>query len=316
MVTKRCPQSNLTGTNGNAPLCNEAEMSIGKFSPSLSGFGESGGFITPVFNSVPPQGYAAAFTTQIVFTLQGLLGSVRSSEDFGVTITAPNNPNINKVYGAFAAIEGFPAAANGKAFLRNATDCAEMKREPPIVRTRFDTWQDPGVFSSGGIQNVVLPPVTGCDKLEFHPGFTFQPTSTQGSSPVGATAHLHIPQDGLTDPNKLGTPDLKRAVVTLPQGLVLNPSSANGLEGWSEAQIGYRGNNFALPNPIRFSEDSPNCPNGSKLGTITVDSPLLEQDLVGTIYLANQEENPFGSLIAIYLVIDDARSGVVLKLPG
>ncbi len=315
MVTKRCPQSQVSGL-GNAPLCNAAEMAIGKFSPSLSIFGESGGAVVPVFNNVPPRGYAAAFTTQIAFTLQSLLGSVRSSEDFGVTITAPNNPNINKIYGAFAAIEGFPAGANGKAFLRNATDCAEMKREPPVVRTKFDTWQNPGVFSSGGIQNVVLPPVTGCDKLEFHPSFAFQPTSTQGSSPVGATAQLHIPQEGLSDPDKLGTPDLKRAVVTLPQGLLLNPSSANGLEGCSEAQIGYRGNNFALPNPIRFSEESPNCPDGSKLGTVTVNSPLLEQDLTGTIYLANQEENPFGSLIAIYLVIDDERSGVVLKLPG
>jgi hypothetical protein len=317
LATKRCPQSQVTPPfTGPSPLCNLAEMSIGKFSPSLSQFGESGGAITNLVNDIPAQGYAAEFTTKIGSPLQSLLGSVRASEDYGVRITAPNNPNVNKIYGAFAAIEGFPAAANGMPFLRNATDCAEMKREPPIVRTKFRTWQEPDVFSSGGIQDVVLPPVTGCDKLEFHPGFSFQPTNTQGLSPVGATAHLHIPQEGLSDAGKLGTPDLKRAVVTLPQGLVLNPSSANGLEGCSEAQIGYRGKDFSLPNPIRFSEESPSCPDGSKLGTITVDSPLLEQDLTGTIYLANQEENPFGSLIAIYLVIDDERSGVVLKLPG
>lgn len=308
LVTERCPQSDL--------FCDAAESSVGIFSPSLAVFGESGGFITPLHNDVPAQGYAAEFTTTIAGPLQSLLGSVRASDDFGIRITAPNNPNFTKIYGAFAAIEGFPAGANGKAFLRNATDCAEMKREPPIVRTRFEIWQEPGVLSSGGIQDVVLPPVSGCEQLEFHPDFAFQPTSTQGSSPVGATAHLHIPQDGLSDAGKLGTPDLKRAVVSLPPGLVLNPSSASGLEGCSEAQIGYRGNGFALPNPIRFTEDSPTCPDGSKLGTVTVDSPLLEQDLVGTIYLASQEENPFGSLIAIYLVIDDERSGVVLKLPG
>jgi hypothetical protein len=314
MVTPRCPQSQPAPPNLDSPLCNE-EMSVGIFEPALGRFAEPS-FRTRLYNDVPSQGYAAEFTTKIGAPLQSLLASVRASEDFGVRITAPNNPNYEKIYGAFAAIEGFPSGAKGKAFLRNATDCAETTREPPVVRTKFDTWQNPGSFSSGGLQDVVLPPVTGCEQLEFQPGFTFQPTSTQGSSPVGATAHLHIPQDGLTDANELGTPDLKRAVVSLPQGLVLNPSSASGLEGCSEAQIGYRGRSFSLPNPIRFTNGSPNCPDGSKLGTVTVDSPLLEQDLMGTIYLANQEENPFGSLIAIYLVVDDKRSGVVLKLPG
>jgi hypothetical protein len=317
MATPRCPQSLLVppGLGGiGAPDCTE-EMTIGNFEPNLANFGESSvTFAVPIQNDVPAKGYAAEFTTKIAGPLQSLLASVRSNDDFGVRITAPNNPNFDKIYGAYAAIEGFPAGAKGKAFLRNPTNCAETALQPPVVRTKSATWQEPSNYSVTASQ--VVAPVTGCDELEFEPSFSFQPTSTQGSSPVGITAGLHIPQDGLTDAGKPGTPDLKRAVVTLPQGLVLNPSTANGLEGCSEAQIGYRGNSFSMPTPIRFSEDSPSCPDGSKLGTVTVDSPLLEQDLVGTIYLANQDENPFHSLIAIYLVVDDERSGVVLKLPG
>ena len=91
----------------------------------------------------------------------------------------------------------------------------------------------------------------------------------------------------------------------LPVGLDLNPSSANGLETCTEAQIGYRGGGFELPNPMRFTEAAPQCPDGSKLGSVEVSTPLLEAPLTGQVYLAAQEENPFDSLLAIYLVVDD-----------
>jgi hypothetical protein len=109
---------------------------------------------------------------------------------------------------------------------------------------------------------------------------------------------------------------LKKAVVTLPAGLSLNPSSANGLEACSESQIGYLGSSFPSPNPIRFNEVAPTCSDGSKLGTFEIATPLLEEKLEGTIYLAAQEENPFGSLIALYLVVESPRFGITLKLAG
>jgi hypothetical protein len=182
-----------------------------------------------------------------------------------------------------------------------------------MASIRANTWQEQANFSSPVRQ--ILPAVTGCDKLEFTPSFSFQPTSTQGSSGVGATAHLHIPQASLVEPTKLAQPDLKKAVATLPQGLTLNPSSANGLQACSEEQIGYMGPG-ALPNPTRFNESAPSCPDGSKLGTFEVKTPLLEDPIEGTIYLAAQEANPFHSLLAIYLVVDDPKTGIVLKLPG
>jgi hypothetical protein len=94
------------------------------------------------------------------------------------------------------------------------------------------------------------------------------------------------------------------SVVTLPAGLAVNPSSANGLGACSEAQIELNG-----PEPAT-------CPTASKLGTVEVDTPLLDHPLPGSVYIARQDENPFHSLLAIYIAVDDPITGVVVKLPG
>jgi hypothetical protein len=310
LVTERCPQSQPAGGVGTS-LCGQ-EAILGNFQPIISHLNESGGNRYSIYNTVPAKGVAAEFSTRIVTPIQSLLGSIRAEDDFGVRITAPNNPNYGLLFGGFASLEGVPAAANGKAFLSNPTDCFEEARRTPVVKTATATWDEPDVYAR---TTYALPPVIGCENLEFEPSFSFQPTTTTGSSGTGATAVLRVPQDGLTDPSKLNTPALRKAVVTLPEGLTLNPSSAAGLQSCSEAQIGYVGPG-PMPNPTRFNEASPSCPDGSKLGTVEVNSPLLEDPLAGTVYLGAQNENPFGSLIALYLVVDDAKTGIVLKLPG
>jgi hypothetical protein len=300
-------------------------MSVGYLEPFLDSLSETLAIEeTRLFNDVPPKGYAAEFTTQLAFPLQSVLAQVNAEEDFGIRLTAFNNANLYSIFGAFTAFEGVPAHGNGKALLTNPTNCAESAINPPTVRGKADTYQEPGVYSEPF--EVAQPALINCQALEFkgmnpntgegQVGFTFEPTSTTGSTPVGATAHLHIDQGGLTDPAGLATPELKRSVIKLPEGMSLNASSANGLEGCSEAQIGYKGKGFPMPNPIRFDETQPRCPDGSKLGTAEIRTPLLEDPLVGEVFLANQEENPFGSLLAIYLVVNDPLTGVLIKLPG
>jgi hypothetical protein len=317
LLTQRCPQSQIN--------CYTASVDLGDFAAEYGALGSQRAHF-PLENDVPVFGAAAQFSTKAVAPVQSLLGSLRSESDFGITVTAPNAATVfDKIYETVAVFEGLPAAAGGKAFFRNPTDCAAQAREAPAVRLLTTSWQRPSVPYSPAV--APQRAVTGCERLEFHAydpstgkgqvSFGLQPTSTQGSSAVGATAHLHIDQSGLSDPAKLGTPDLKRSEVQLPAGLAINPSQANGLAACSEAQMGYQAGAQPLPfNPTRFNDQPVSCPDASKLGTVEVKTPLLEEPLQGTIYLAAQEENPFHSLIALYLVIESPRFGINLKLPG
>ena len=84
--------------------------------------------------------------------------------------------------------------------------------------------------------------------------------------------------------------------------MTVNPSAADGLGACSTAQIGIGNTEPAT------------CPDASKVGTAEITTPLLELPLKGSIYLAEQKNNPFGTLLALYLVVEG--EGVVVKLPG
>ena len=54
----------------------------------------------------------------------------------------------------------------------------------------------------------------------------------------------------------------------------------------------------------------------SLIGTLSADSPLLDQKATGSVFIASPYENPLDSLIALYLVLKVPERGVVVKLPG
>jgi hypothetical protein len=313
-VTERCPTENL--------ICLEPGMPgddavVGRIAPSLFDFGNSSN-AEKLYNDVPRFGELALFTFLYIDPELSVVASLRSDRDYGVTVSSPNTPYTFKFYGALAMLDGFPVGGDGAPFLSNPTGCSDEAQGTPLTTVAHNTWQAPSLVDRFSVE---VPKVVGCDQLEFGTpdvpvGFAFQPSAQQGASAAGATADLQIDQDGLLDPDGLATPHLKRSVVTLPDGLVLNPSAANGLEACSTEQIGLMGTDFAMPNPIRFDRSAPRCPDGSKVGTVAVETPLLDDTLEGTVYLAEQGDNPFGSLLALYLVIDNDRYGLTIKLPG
>jgi hypothetical protein len=113
---------------------------------------------------------------------------------------------------------------------------------------------------------------------------------------------VHVPQN--ENPGGLASASLEDAKVVLPDGMTISPSSASGLEACSRSQVDLEG-----PGPAA-------CPQGSKIGAVEIDTPLLERPLKGGVFLARQLENKFGSLLAIYLAVSDPQTGVVIKLPG
>jgi len=322
LAGKRCPQSVVIPGTGSSEVCTE-EMTVGNLDPYIGELAESLPFESRLYNDIPPKGFAAEFTTRLGLPLQSVVAGVNSEEDFGIRLTGPNNPNIDKIYGVYTAFEGVPKFGNGQALLTNPVNCAESRQNPPLVRAKANSFQEPNKFAT---LTLPQPPLVGCEALKFETkdpstgkgqvGFSFRPTSTQGSTPVGALNHLHIDQPGLTDPAGLVTPELKDSTIRFPEGMNLNPSSANGLATCTEAQIGYRGKGFPMPTPMRFTDAQPNCPDASKLGNAEIKTPLLDNPLQGALYLAAQGENPFGSLIAVYLVVNDPPTGVIIKLPG
>jgi hypothetical protein len=243
---------------------------------------------------------------------------------------------------------GCSAGIPPQAFLRLPTSCAG----PQLNSIHTDSWFHPGALREDGSPNLSdpnwknqtyishdpqglylgpasvgsvppsLPPQswgaptgnTDCQDVPFEPQIAVAPTSNQADSPSGLEVDLTLPQNN--EPEAIGTADLKRAVVTLPAGMSVNPSSAGGQGSCSSSQIGLLGTNFPAPNPIRFNTNPNGCPENAKIGTVSIDTPLLDHPISGAVYLAAQTDNPFGSLLAMYLVVSDPISGTVLKLAG
>jgi hypothetical protein len=180
-------------------------------------------------------------------------------------------------------------------FISNPTSCGPAE-------VRFEATGAAG--HAAAPMSASLPDTTGCESVPFDPSFELAPSTHAAASPSGVDVSLSIPQDGLLNPSGTGVASahLKKAVVTLPAGVSLNPAAADGLGSCSEAQIGLGTNEPA------------SCPEAAKVGTVRIATPLLEDPLEGSLYLATPYQNPFGTLLAGYMVAKG--KGVLIKQAG
>ncbi|HEX8690414.1 MAG TPA: hypothetical protein VF729_09260, partial [Solirubrobacterales bacterium] len=161
------------------------------------------------------------------------------------------------------------------------------------------------------------PGMTGCDKLGFAPEISVRPTTDHAASPTGIEVGLEVTDPGLLSPTGTAHSDIKKALVTLPEGMTVNPSVAEGLATCTPAQYGAERIDSA---------PGEGCPEASKVGTIEAESPLLEGEIVkGSLFVATQDdpatpqpgaENPFDALIALYIVIKHPELGIIVKQAG
>jgi hypothetical protein len=221
---------------------------------------------------------------------------------------------------------GVPAEHNGaagavapRAFMTNPSTCeGEATSGGPLVfGLRTDSWQHPAadvlalpavsalstLEGGGGAVGV-----SGCSALVFAPSLSVTPEAGAAGEPSGYSIDLKVPQN--ENPASVATPDLREASVTLPAGTVVSPAAAMGLEGCQDTQAPEPGNN-----QVGLDTEAPaSCSPASKVGKVVVTTPLLASPLEGSVYLARQEANPFGSLIALYIVAEG--DGVSVKIPG
>jgi hypothetical protein len=279
--------------------------------------------VSSLYNLVPERGHPAEFGFDYAGLAVALLypSVVRTATGYVLRVTTPSTPSEFAFFEELGFVSGFsltlfgdPAKHGGTGeapFFTNPSSCAAGGLTTTI---HIDTWTHPATLTNAdGTPDFSdpnwleakssLPPVTGCNALRFNPELEVTPDTSRSDSPTGATIDLKVPQAPANDA-ALATPDLKDATVTLPAGMSLSPSSANGLGACSPAQIG-------------LEDNSPQaCPEASKIGTVELTTPLLANPIGGSVYLAEQDNNPFSSLIALYIVVDDPITGTLIKLAG
>ena len=294
--------------------------------------GEASPITSLIYNLVPYPTEPAAFGFSSVFPVR-LDTKVRSDGDYGLDVAAQNVTGAVQFDSVSTTFWGVPADNNGPGpngeettfgqkfggpgggavlpFLRNPTTCSGASAP---VRAVADSWAHPGEEDGNGDPVLsdphwsgaatLIPEIaggfTGCEKLSFAPSIGVAADNLEAGAPAGYEINVHVPQN--EQPEGLSTPDVKDTVITLPAGTVVSPSVASGLEACTETEIGLH------------SRAAASCPPASKIGSVRIETPLLAQPLEGSVYVATQASNPFGSLLAVYLVSEGA--GVRVKLAG
>jgi hypothetical protein len=315
-ATPRCSGAQF---EGQAPHC-PGNTQIGVAHIQLRGIKA----VSPVYNLTPPLGVPASFGFSIANENSFQEVSLRSS-DYGFDVSDITVPTDVEILSISETIWGVPADpahdpqrecfnSEGAAILGCPTDTAPgpflnlpTSCTGPLQTTiRVDSVQEPGAFKPVKIESLGedgLPEgINDCEAPSFEPTISARPETAAADSPTGLHFALHVPQN--LDPEGIATANLKDTTVTLPAGLAINPSTADGRQACSLAQIDLHG-----PGPAQ-------CPPGSAVGSVVARSPALDHPVPGTAYIARQRENPFGSLIALYVVLDDPISGVIVKLAG
>jgi hypothetical protein len=296
-----------------------------------------------VFNLEAPPGVAA----QIGFAPYGApivfdLALKDASEGYGLSLRAHNLPQALEVSGFELTLWGTPWAAshNGErgnclneaeptfpwakcsvgppatfnplAYLTLPTRCSG----PLAFKASASAWQQPAPVSREALNRESAgdpAELAGCSALHFTFFSQGLLTDRKASSPSGFNFRLANDNATLTDPGQPAPPPTKRAVVRLPGGVTVNPSVGAGL---------------GTCTPARYAAETAfaqGCPNASKIGDFRVRSPLFAEAFEGAIYLATPDdpgtpspgaENPFDSLVAVYLVAKAPQRGLLIRLPG
>ena len=320
----------------------------------------------PLFNLVPRVGEPARFGFNVVQANAPVTidTSVRTGGDYGITVSAENITQSASFLSSSVTVWGVPGDARHDrqrgwacvlesrgAILSSPAEgglapCASAQEKHPqpflslptscegplSTSAETDPWSSPGAFqgfpgSFDGGQSL-----DGCNRLPFSAEIKVAPDTQRASTPTGLSVDVHVPQEEDLNAAGLASSNIKDIRVILPQGVVLNPAAADGLEACSEGQIGYLPAQSSPPSELHFTEKLPEpllqgqnfCPDAAKVGTAKITTPLLPKgdSLEGAVYLAapapNGEEgqNPFKTLVSMYIVAKDPVSGALVKLPG
>jgi hypothetical protein len=294
-------------------------------------------FHVPIYSLPPEPGYAAKLGFVVLAIPVTIDVGVRESPPYNVYARLTNISQAAFFYASKVTLWGNPASPSHNPLRGSCLEVEEASEiDEPISKGSCSAGiaesaflisprgpcEEPLVASFSGVawnsgdtdyEIAEAPPRVECDKLKFEvEELKATLTSTETESPTGLSFTLEIEDEELLDPNdeddEPPQSDIKQTKVTFPAGVTLNPAQANGLEACTEAD---------LARETSTSQFGEGCPAASKVGEVEVETPLLEGELLeGTLFVAQPYENPFGSLVALYMVIQDRELGISVKLPA
>jgi hypothetical protein len=151
-----------------------------------------------------------------------------------------------------------------KPYIDNPSVCTG---EPLPVTVDVVTYQDP-VPSS---KESDFPATTDCENQRFDPVLNLGLTTNETDAPSGLDIQLKATQFLTGVAPSAST--LRSGTLTLPEGLTINPDAADGQISCADAQARFKS---LLPG---------NCPDNSKIGTLEVVTPALDDPLIGSLYI-------------------------------
>jgi hypothetical protein len=328
-----CPLTKFTGNAGQGQNFCPDDTVVGIASVSIT-FPVSqppATIASPLFALVPSVGEPARFGFDVEGVPVYLDTSVRTGSDYGVTVSVPDISEITGFVSSSVTFWGVPGDPlhdsvrgwNCISPQENAPPCTSPGQADPAplltlptgctgpvhTTVEADSWEQQGDFGNPSEYTFKdnlgrQAGMDGCNHLPFTPSVRVTPDGQAGSTPTGLTVDEHVPQETSLNPTGLGESDVKGLSVTLPEGVSLNPAAADGLQACSQEQIGLE------------SAEASSCPEASKIATVKIKTPLLSEPLEGAAYLAAQNANPFGSLVAMYLYAEAPTAGVRVKAAG
>ena len=291
-----------TGFIGNphaVPVCTLAQLGLYQCPPdSQVGLATALFGLQPIYNMEPRPGEPGLLSTKIpilgtpVFTIL----RARTNSDYGLDATTPDIFHLLGLREVAIRIWGVPTAeennkyrlGTGKLqqqgcfksypepcfeqpvratappapYLQNPTSC-----EGPITASADATYYSHDFVRA----ELGWAPTTGCDLLAFNPSLVAEPTTESADSPSGIDLIARVPQT--QSPTVPSASELKSLKLTFPKGFSVNPNAADGKSSCTAAEsaIGTLEGAF--------------CPQGSKIGTLRIDSSALPAPIDGAMYL-------------------------------
>jgi hypothetical protein len=323
-ATPRCP---LTTFQANPDDCPDgSQVGESAVTASLAGVPAppvAGVSQVPVYNLIPPPGEPARFGLELAGNEVYLRADLDWAGDYheGFSIDVPQVADLEPLIKGLILKNRlfFDGRSGDGTFITTPGTCLGPAAPGPSGHV-YSTWLLAGSWveaAQPGYQfpqsaepafESPIPPDTSpkeCGTIPYDPSIAVEPGTAATNSPAGAAVEVEVPH--IVGAGAQESSHTRTARVTLPAGMGINPSAADGLQTCGDEQFG------------KGSEAPVACPAASKIGTVTIESPPLPEGVLqGDVFVGRQlsRDPTSGNEYRIFVDAESARYGISARLVG